>query len=87
MILIHLDRSFGCKTTLQQNEVRQCLEIAAHDAGLAGSVAIFWQHGSGARFIGPTTWKTFLQGVSLTQVDAAVNKKLTVDFNQLAKIA
>jgi hypothetical protein len=77
MLLFPLDSSFGNKTSSDQNAILNELEDRAHAAGLAGSAAIFWQHGGHGHFMGPRPWHPFLRGLSYNAVVRSLNKTIS----------
>ena len=78
MIIVPLDRSFDHKTESQQQAAIYEIQSAANNAGLRGTVVAVWPASSGGmKFRGPQPWHPYLRGLSLQQILASVNKKLT----------
>jgi len=78
MIIIPLDRSFGHKTSSEQNEITYSLQLCAQSAGLAGTVVPVWDAGGGRMgFLAPTQWRGFFASLSLGIVAQNLNMVLT----------
>jgi hypothetical protein len=78
MIIIPVDRSFGRKSNTAQNEIRNALQLCSQSAGLAGTVVVVWEAGSGRMgFLGPVQWQSFFSHLTLQEVAANFNRKLT----------
>lgn len=77
MIIIPLDGSFEHKTSSQQSEIIDSLQLCASSAGLAGTVVPVWQYGRQTRFIAPKPWHPFFKSLSWNDVIRNLNKELT----------
>jgi hypothetical protein len=78
MIIVPLASSFGSRGSTDQNEIILDLEAHAHAAGLAGRVVAVWDDGGGrTRFIAPSPWVSFFEGISLRWVWRNINKNLS----------
>lgn len=78
MIIVPLDRSFGFKSNTEQNQVCASIQACATAAGLQGTVVPVWDDGGGRMaFLAPRPWVPFFQGMSLADVAANINRKLT----------
>ncbi|MEP3050775.1 MAG: hypothetical protein ABJP48_13515 [Erythrobacter sp.] len=77
MILFPLDRTFHQKTSTEQHTALAELEDRAHEAGLAGRAAVFWEVQGRTHYLGPRQWTNFLRSISIRQVLASVNKSIT----------
>ena len=81
VIVVFVSRSFGQKTTAQQNEICANLQACATDAGLAGTVVPVWDNGGGRTgFLAPRPWHRFFQSVPMATLAANVNRKLTCNW-------
>ena len=77
LIVIPLDRSFGFKTSSEQNEISRALETYAHDAGLAGVVVTVWDSGGGRMaFLAPRGYHPFFSSLTMIDVTMNINKTL-----------
>jgi hypothetical protein len=77
IIIVPLESSFGSKTSSQQNEIIQSLEICASSARLAGGVVPVWLSGSSMNFIAPPNQHAFFKSISWDFVMQNINKELT----------
>jgi hypothetical protein len=77
MLLFPLDSSFGHKSTTDQQQTLSMLTRRANAAGLAGAAVAFWQSGGRTHFMGPRPWRAFLEGLSMWQVQASVNRSIS----------
>jgi hypothetical protein len=78
IIIVLVDRSFGNKTESEQNQITTGLQICARSAGLAGTVVPVWDSGGGRMgFLAPRPWHQFFKGLSLRDIAANINRKLT----------
>lgn len=77
IIIIPLDRSFGYKSSREQTQITQALQVSASAAGLAGTVVPVWEHTAGRMaFIAPPPWRNFFQSLSLSIVARMINREL-----------
>ena len=77
LIIIPLDKTFGHKSRLQQNQVISELQMRSTAAGLRGTCVPVWDSGGGRMgFIAPQNWHPFFNSVNLTWVAANVNREL-----------
>ena len=79
MIIIPLEPSFACKSSTEQNQICSSLEIAAHEAGLAGKVVLVWKQGRMMSYLAPRQWHAFFKSIAYDQILLSINKKLTVN--------
>lgn len=78
LIIIPLESSFRHKTTQDQNATAVQLEARAHAAGLAGTVVLVWDAGSGRMgFLAPPNFSSFFKSVDLGFVGANINRELS----------
>jgi len=78
LIIIHLDPSFGRKTSTEQNQTTGALQGCARAAGLAGTVVPVWDAGEGRMaFLAPSNWRSFFQSIDLNFVARNINRELT----------
>ena len=77
MLLFPLNSAFGQKAQGEQNQLLAELERRAHAAGLAGHAAAFWERGGRTHYLGPSRWRNFLASLSLRQVLANVNQRIS----------
>ncbi len=77
IIIVPLDSSFGSKTSSQQEEIIESLQICASSAGLAGGVVPVWQSGSRMNFIAPKNQHAFFKSISWNFIMQNINKELT----------
>lgn len=78
IIIVLVDRSFGNKTESEQNQITSELQICARSAGLAGTVVPVWDSGGGRMgFLAPRPWHPFFKSLSLMDIAANINRKLT----------
>ena len=77
MIIFPLTSAFGNQSLSAQQEELAALEFQANAAGLVGLAVAVWQSGSQTHFLGPTNWRSFLQGLSFSSVLANVNKEVS----------
>lgn len=77
MVIVPLEPSFGAKSSDEQSDLIEQLQLCASSAGLAGTVVPVWRSGQGFRFIAPTPWRAFFQSLSWNQIVRSVNKQLT----------
>lgn len=77
MIIFPLDHTFGHKTDIDQSRALIELEQRAHSAGLAGRAVAVWQNGGRTMSRGPQAWHGFLQSISMSWVQANVNKQIS----------
>jgi len=78
MVIIPLDRSFGSKTSDDQQDIIADLQIHARAAGLAGTVVPVWDGGGGRmQFIAPRPWHPFFQSLDLSTVWRNINKEIS----------
>lgn len=78
IILIVVDASFARKSSSDQQSTYAALQACASNAGLAGTVALAWDGGSGRmKFYGPSAWNQFLASLDPNTLAANINKKLT----------
>jgi hypothetical protein len=78
MIVVPLDRSFGYKTTQEQNQISAALQLCASRAGLRGTVVCVWDSGGGRMgFLAPRNWHPFFSSINLSFVARNVNRTLT----------
>ena len=78
LVITPLDRSFGCKTQAEQNEVQCALQACAMSAGLAGTVVPVWHAGGGRMgFLAPQNFHPFFRGLTLRDVAANINRELS----------
>lgn len=77
MIIFPLDRSFGNKSDYEQSAALEELEMRANSAGLAGRAVAFWQQGGRTMFRGPNPWHGFLKSVSMSWVQANLNRQIS----------
>lgn len=77
MLLFPLSSDFHHKTDGEQRQALLELERRAHGAGLAGRAVVFWEYGRRTRFLGPAPWRAFLQGLSIRQVQASLNREIS----------
>jgi hypothetical protein len=78
VIIVVVNSSVGFKSDLEQNQIRNSLQLYASNAGLAGTVALVWDVGGGRlAFLAPRPWYSFFQSLTLADVARNINKKLT----------
>ncbi len=78
MIIFPLAAAFGSQPLSVQEQELAVLQYGVRSAGLPGSAVAVWQDGSGrTRFLGPTAWHGFLQGLTYQTVWAIVNKEIS----------
>jgi hypothetical protein len=78
IIIVLVDRKFGNKTESEQNQIATKLQICARSAGLAGTLVPVWDAGGGRMgFLAPRPWHAFFKSLSLRDVAANINRKLT----------
>ncbi|NIG79450.1 hypothetical protein F3J34_38510 [Klebsiella sp. Ap-873] len=77
LIIAPLDSSFNNKTSLQQNDFIEWLQLNAHSAGLAGTVVPVWQSGRSIKFIAPQGYHPFFRSISWNFIITNLNKELT----------
>ena len=78
IVVVFVSRTFGHKTNVAQNEVRDSLQACAAQAGLAGTVVPVWDAGGGKMgFLAPGPWRNFFKGLNLATLARNVNRKLT----------
>lgn len=79
VILVVVSPTFGSRSSTDQAQTLGGLEIAAHQAGLAGHVALVWNNGGRVMSYGPQQWSGFLQSLTWPLIAANVNRSLTVN--------
>lgn len=78
IILIVVDASFARKSSSDKQKTYAALQACASSAGLAGTVALAWNAGSGRmEFYGPSAWNRFLASLDPYTVATNINRKLT----------
>jgi hypothetical protein len=78
LIIVPLDRSFGWKSTTEQNQIASQLQLRAASAGLAGTVVPVWDHGGGRMgFLAPNGYAPFFRSISLSFVARNINRELS----------
>jgi hypothetical protein len=77
MLLFPLSSAFGQKTQADQNASLLELELRARAAGLAGRAAAFWERGNRTYYLGPDNWRGFLESMSVDDVMANVNQRIS----------
>jgi len=78
IIIILMSRSFGNQSQEEQNKISIMLKECATAAGLAGTVVPVWDSGGGRmKFLAPQPWHPFFRNLSLRDVAANINRKLT----------
>ena len=76
LIIIPLDSAFGRKTSSDQHQIIEELQMRARAAGLAGTVVPVWDSGGGRMaFIAPPKWHPFFTSLNLAFVATNVNKE------------
>ena len=78
VILIVVDSAFGHKSKSEQLEALNGFQLAAHQAGLRGGVAVVWNQGGRVACFGPRNWHGFLESLTWPWIAANVNRKLTI---------
>lgn len=78
VIIVVVNSSVGSESNLEQDRIRNSLQLCATNAGLAGTVALVWDAGRGRlAFLAPRPWHPFFQSLTLADVARNINKKLT----------
>jgi hypothetical protein len=78
MVIVPLERSFGQRSSTQQNSMLRQIEIAARGAGLAGHAVLVWETSGGRMgFLAPPAWQSFFRNKSLQWVASNVNRSLS----------
>ena len=77
LIIAPLESSFGRKSSADQNEFIEALQMCASAAGLAGTVVPVWLEGSSHRFIAPQNWHPFFKTFGWNDIIHNINKELT----------
>lgn len=78
IIIVLVDRSFGYKSSTEQNQICAGIQACAASAGLAGTVVPVWDNGGGRMaFLAPQPWVPFFQSMTLANVAANINRELT----------
>jgi hypothetical protein len=77
VILIVVSPSVGSRSSQDQAALLATLESRAHQAGLAGHVALVWNSGGRVMSYGPRAWSGYLQSLTWYDVAANVNRSLT----------
>ncbi len=76
MLIFPLDSNVHNKRDSDKEDILDELERRAHAAGLAGSAVIIWEHGNHTHFMGPRRWHPFLEGLSMYEVQARLNREI-----------
>ncbi len=78
VIVVFVHDRFNSKSLIEQNESCAYLQQCASAAGLAGTVVPVWVVGGGRLgFFAPDNWHEYFRRVSLSQLAATINQKLT----------
>ncbi|MHB1416288.1 MAG: hypothetical protein ACYC1C_13650 [Chloroflexota bacterium] len=78
IIIVVVDRSFGSKASSEQSEICANLQGCASAARLAGTVVPVWEASGGRMgFLAPDPWHPFFRNLTLVDVAANINRKLT----------
>lgn len=78
LVIVFVSSSFGHESSTQQNRTIDGLQVCARSAGLAGTVVPVWDSGGGCiSFIAPRSYHPFFSSISLQDVAASVNRRLT----------
>ncbi len=78
LIIAPLDSSFGHRTSAEQQDFIDVLQICATSAGLAGAVVPIWKSGNTVKFIAPPNWHPFFKSPGIYQrVISNINRELT----------
>jgi hypothetical protein len=77
LVIIPLDSAFGHRSQDEQKHLLAEFEIHTSAAGLAGHVALVWDSGGRASFLGPKNWHQFLEGINLNYVISRLNKQIS----------
>lgn len=78
MIIVPLSHGFGLKSSSEQREIINALQLCARSAGLAGTLVPVWDAGDGTMaFIAPRQWHPFFSNLDLQTVAQNINKRLT----------
>lgn len=78
LVVVPLSSSFGRKTEEERRQILDELRRKAFETGIAGTLIPVWDRGGGRMgFIAPKSFHALLQGLSLPQVLAYVNRTLS----------
>ncbi|WP_433693235.1 hypothetical protein [Paraburkholderia phenoliruptrix] len=77
LIIVPLERAFGNRPRVTQNEFIEALQLCADSANLAGRIVPVWQEGNSFRFIAPSNWHPFFKSLSWNFIIGNLNKTLT----------
>lgn len=78
LLLIPVDPHFGLETLFDQKSYRDEIQARAADAGLSGTVILFWPKAfEDTEFLAPPELEPALAGVTYEQVLAAVTTTLS----------
>lgn len=81
LIVINVNSSFGRKSAKEQKDLAAALQLCASDAGLAGTVVPVWETSRNRmEFLAPQQWHSFFKSLTMLDVAANVNRKLTCSF-------
>ena len=76
LIITPVNDSFNHKPHSEQIEIIESLELAAHAAGLKGTVVPVWRVGNRMAFIAPNPWHPFFQTITWDDVLSNVNREI-----------
>jgi hypothetical protein len=78
LIIVPLASTFGRLSSTEENARTRQLQIRANAAGLAGTVVTVWDGGDNRMgFLALTGFCPFFSGLSLSQVQQSINKKIS----------
>lgn len=77
LIIAPLESSFGRKSSTDQHEFIEALQMCASVAGLAGTVVPVWREGSRHSFIAPQKWHPFFKSLGWNDIIYNINQELT----------
>ena len=79
LIIVPMERSFGNRSKSDQHAIIAQLQADAISAKLAGIITAVWDCGRGEMgFIAPQSWHLYFQSISLSWVDARLNRALYI---------
>jgi hypothetical protein len=74
IVIIPLEPTFDSKSPAEKTRTRDELQLKATAAGLAGTVALVWEHNDRMAFFGPNNLHTYLGSLNMALVLQSVNK-------------
>jgi hypothetical protein len=77
MVIVPLESAFGAKSSSDQQQIIQELQMHSRAAGLKGTVVTVWEISGGMSFIAPTPWHPFFKGLTMRAIFMNINKEIS----------